>query len=129
MAVGHLKMSRTLRAVLHLHDSDSTAKYDTLPTTKDIDMAFEHTLRSVQAARAASTIGGCISIIFFAFVIQLRAEARSKFLKELQDNHPGLFEVEEPAHSTWGGLALVGVSWHQSMSTKRHTSMLSLIHI
>lgn len=88
-------------------------------------MAFERTLRMVQIGRAATTISACISIIFFAFVIKLRSDARYKFLKELTDAHPDIFDIGEPSHGTWGGVALGGVSWvpldvqRQSPANKR----------
>jgi len=73
-------------------------------------MAFQRTLRAVQAARAATTIFSCVSIVLFAFCIKLRRDSSAQFLAELHDAHPGVFDIGEPSHGAWGSVALLGVS-------------------
>lgn len=72
-------------------------------------MAFAQTLRAVQAARAISLAFACLSVILFSFVIKLRRESRTAFLSELKKEHGDIFDIGEPTHSAWGGLALIGV--------------------
>lgn len=73
-------------------------------------MAFEQTLRRVQAARAISTTLACLAVILFSFVIKLRRQSRDAFLKELKSEHGDLFEIGNPTHTAYGGLALIGLA-------------------
>jgi len=72
-------------------------------------MSFHRTLRLVQATRALTIVFACISVIMFSFTIDMRFKARLKFIGEIQNSMPGVFENQPPTRSSFGTLALLGV--------------------
>ena len=73
-------------------------------------MSFKRTLRYVIAARAATVLFSGIALALYCYLVQSRLMARVAWARITYANNPLGVEVKNPAHSGWGGLALIGVS-------------------
>ncbi|KAG8623279.1 hypothetical protein KVT40_008255 [Elsinoe batatas] len=73
-------------------------------------MGFQQTLRLVQMTRAITIVSTCISVIMFAFIVDMRYGARKNFAHQVQQALPGIFESKTPTRSAFGSLALLGLA-------------------